>query len=131
MLHAKSIALNLEYYENASYIQHPPRAQAEAPYRPVRVVSELAQLGQSSISLAGVTLASLYLQLAPGRCPPPGRSASRLRPAEIPHQALCLAEGRHRSRAPGLLPALALGKLGPCQRAPPIRPGRPSQEHLP
>ena len=54
ILHAKSIALDLEYYENASYYNSLHRAQAEAPYRPVRIVSELAQLGQSSISLAGV-----------------------------------------------------------------------------
>ena len=56
ILHAKSIALDLEYYENASYYNSLHRAQAEAPYRPVRIVSELAQLGQSSISLAGVAL---------------------------------------------------------------------------
>jgi len=54
ILHAKSIALDLEYYENASYYNTLHRAQAEAPYRPIRIVSELAQLGQSSISLAGV-----------------------------------------------------------------------------
>ena len=54
ILHAKSIALDLEYYENASYYNSLHRAQEEAPYRPVRIVSELAQLGQSSISLAGV-----------------------------------------------------------------------------
>ena len=47
MLHAKSIALDLEYYENASYYNSLHRAQAEAPYRPVRIVSELAQLGQA------------------------------------------------------------------------------------
>ena len=56
ILHAKSIALDLEYYENASYYNSLHRAQAEAPYRPVRIVNELAQLGQSSISLAGVAL---------------------------------------------------------------------------
>jgi len=56
ILHAKSIALDLEYYENASYHDSLHRAQAEAPYRPVRIVNELSQLGQSSISLAGVAL---------------------------------------------------------------------------
>jgi len=56
ILHAKSIALDLEYYENASYYDSLHRAQAEAPYRPVRIVNELAQLGQNSISLGGVAL---------------------------------------------------------------------------
>jgi ATP-binding cassette subfamily B protein len=56
ILHAKSIALDLEYYENASYYDSLHRAQAEAPYRPVRIVNELGQLGQSGISLAGVAL---------------------------------------------------------------------------
>jgi ATP-binding cassette subfamily B protein len=56
ILHAQSIALDLEYYENASYYDSLHRAQAEAPYRPVRIVNELAQLGQSIISLGGVAL---------------------------------------------------------------------------
>ncbi len=56
ILHAQSIALDLEYYENASYYDSLHRAQAEAPYRPIRIVNELAQLGQSAISLAGVAL---------------------------------------------------------------------------
>lgn len=56
LLHAKSIALDLEYYENASYYNTLHRAQAEAPYRPVRIVNALAQIAQNFISLSGVAI---------------------------------------------------------------------------
>ncbi len=55
ILHEKSIEIDLSYYENPTYHNTLHRAQAEAPYRPTRIVSELAQIGQSSISLAAVT----------------------------------------------------------------------------
>ncbi len=56
ILHAQSIAVDLEYYENSRYYDSLHRAQAEAPYRPMRIVNELAQLLQNSISLASVTV---------------------------------------------------------------------------
>jgi len=54
LLHAKSIEVDLEYYENSKYYNALHRAQEEAPYRPTRIVNGLAQLGQSAISLAAV-----------------------------------------------------------------------------
>ncbi|MCI0435349.1 MAG: ABC transporter ATP-binding protein/permease [Gemmatimonadetes bacterium] len=55
VLHEKSVAIDLSYYENPKYHNTLHRAQMEAPYRPTRIVSELAQIGQSGISLVVVT----------------------------------------------------------------------------
>ncbi len=55
VLHAKSIAVDLEYYENSQYYNVLHRAQLNAPYRPPQIVDGLAQIGQSSISLLAIT----------------------------------------------------------------------------
>jgi len=54
VLHEKSMRVDLEYYESARYLDTLHRAQAEAPFRPVRIVTEVAQVGLSVISLLGV-----------------------------------------------------------------------------
>lgn len=54
LLHAKSIEVDLEYYENPKYYDTLYRAQNDAPYRPTSIVKGLAQVGQSSISLVAV-----------------------------------------------------------------------------
>jgi ATP-binding cassette subfamily B protein len=66
ILHAKSVEMDLEYYENSRYYDDFHRAQHEAPFRPARIVNGLAQLIQSSISLAAVLvlLASLSYLIA-------------------------------------------------------------------
>jgi len=51
IIHAQSIEVDLEYYENPSYYDAFYRAQAEAPARPTRIVNGLVQVGQSSITL--------------------------------------------------------------------------------
>ncbi|OPX35183.1 MAG: ABC transporter ATP-binding protein [Desulfobacteraceae bacterium 4484_190.1] len=51
ILHAKSIEVDLEYYENPKYFDTLHRAQQEGPYRPTRIVNDLVQLGQTGISL--------------------------------------------------------------------------------
>ena len=51
LLHAKSIEVDLEYYESAQYYDKLHRAQREAPYRPVRIVNGLVRVAQSGISL--------------------------------------------------------------------------------
>src|SRR5215471_10637286 len=51
ILHAKSVDVDLEYYENAHYFDALHRAQQEAPMRPTRIVNGLAQLGLSVFSL--------------------------------------------------------------------------------
>jgi ATP-binding cassette subfamily B protein len=54
LIHAQSIAIDLEYYENATYYDTLHRAQVEAPYRPTSMVNNLLQLFQNIISLVGV-----------------------------------------------------------------------------
>jgi len=62
LLHAKSIEIDLEYYENPSFYDAFHRAQQEAPYRPMRIVSGLGQLAQNGLSLAAIAalLATLH-----------------------------------------------------------------------
>jgi len=55
VLHAKSIEVDLGYYEDPRYHDTLHRAQAEAPYRPVSIVNNLTQLSQSGLSLAALT----------------------------------------------------------------------------
>ena len=54
VIHAKSVEVDLEYYENAQYYDALHRAQQEAPYRPTRIVNDLAQLVQSTVSLLAI-----------------------------------------------------------------------------
>ena len=61
ILHAKSIEVDLEYYENAEYYDRLHRAQQEALYRPVRIVNGLMQVAQNGISL--IAMAGLLLSL--------------------------------------------------------------------
>lgn len=51
ILHEKSAAVDLAYYENAAYQDTLHRAQQEAPYRPARVLNAIFGAGQSVISL--------------------------------------------------------------------------------
>ena len=63
VLHAQSIAVDLEYYENPIYYDTMQRAQAEAPYRPTSIVNGLVQLAQNMLSLVGVV--GLFLTFSP------------------------------------------------------------------
>ncbi|BAZ34104.1 ABC-type multidrug transport system, ATPase and permease component [Cylindrospermum sp. NIES-4074] len=54
ILHAKSIEVDLEYYEDADYYDKLQRAQREAPERPTQIVNQLSQIGQNSISLIAI-----------------------------------------------------------------------------
>jgi ATP-binding cassette subfamily B protein len=51
LLQAKSVEVDLEYYENARYQDTLHRAQEEAPYRPTAILNSLLQFGQDAISL--------------------------------------------------------------------------------
>ena len=53
-LHAKSIEIDLSYYENSEYHDTLHRAQLEAPHRPTRIVNGIATVVQSGISLIAV-----------------------------------------------------------------------------
>lgn len=51
LTHAKSIEVDLEYYETAKYHDTQHRAQNEASYRPAKILNDLIKSGQSLISL--------------------------------------------------------------------------------
>lgn len=59
VLHAKSVEVDLEYYENPHYLDTLHRAQQEGPFRPAHIVNGLTQFGQNGISL--VAMAGLLL----------------------------------------------------------------------
>jgi ATP-binding cassette subfamily B protein len=61
ILHAKSLEVDLEYYESPQYHDTLHRAQREAPFRPTHLLNGLTQLMQSSISL--LAMAGLLLWL--------------------------------------------------------------------
>lgn len=54
VLLAKSIEVDLEYYESARYYDTLHRAQREAPSRPMSIVNGLVRIGQSVISLLAI-----------------------------------------------------------------------------
>ena len=62
ILQAKSIAVDLEYYENPQYHDTLQRAQQEATYRPNQILNRLVQVAQNGIALFAITglLLSLY-----------------------------------------------------------------------
>ncbi|NQT11848.1 MAG: ABC transporter ATP-binding protein, partial [Planctomycetes bacterium] len=51
VLHAKSIEMDLEYYENPQYFNSLHRAQQEAAFRPSNIVSGLTEVGTSGLTL--------------------------------------------------------------------------------
>ncbi len=61
LLHAKSIQVDLDYYENAEYYNTLHRAQEEASYRPTAILKNLTQILQNGISLLSIGLLLLTL----------------------------------------------------------------------
>jgi len=61
VLHAKSTEVDLEYYESAQYHDTLHRAQEEASVRPARVLNNLRQLIQNSISVTAIGVLLLWL----------------------------------------------------------------------
>lgn len=55
VLLAKSVEVDLEYYESSRYYDTLHRAQREAPTRPLRIVNGLAQIVQNGISLVAIS----------------------------------------------------------------------------
>lgn len=54
ILHAKSIKVDLEYYENPKYYDTFHRVQNDAVFRPTRIVNGLIQVCQNSVSLIAI-----------------------------------------------------------------------------
>lgn len=53
IVQAKSIEMDLAYYENSQYFDKLHRAQREAPARPVRIIDGLTQVARNSLTLVG------------------------------------------------------------------------------
>ncbi len=66
LIHAQSVAVDLEYYENPRYHDALFRAQQEAPYRPASIVKNLTSTGQALVSLVGMAGFLLTLHWAVG-----------------------------------------------------------------
>ena len=64
LLHAKSIEVDLEYYENPQYYDSLHRAQAQAIHRPTLILNQLIKTGQSTISLGAIAFLLLSLHWA-------------------------------------------------------------------
>ncbi len=56
VIQAKSVEVDLEYYENARYQDTLHLAQQEAPYRPTAILNALLQMGQHAISLLAMAV---------------------------------------------------------------------------
>jgi len=82
ILHAKSVEVDLEYYENPTYYDTFYMAQREATIRPTRIVNGLFQVGQSGIALLAL-LFVLISFLADGDISGNCSSACRTCPLEI------------------------------------------------
>jgi ATP-binding cassette, subfamily B, bacterial len=61
LIHAKSIEVDLEFYDNPEYFDTHQRAQSEGTYRPNQILSNLLQVAQEGISL--VAMVGLLLSL--------------------------------------------------------------------
>jgi ATP-binding cassette subfamily B protein len=61
ILHAKSLEVDLEYYESPQYYDTLHRAQREAPHRPTQLLTSLTQLLQNAISLIAIGGLLLWL----------------------------------------------------------------------
>jgi ATP-binding cassette subfamily B protein len=61
IMHAKSVAVDLEYYENSRYYDTLHRAQQEAPFRPTSIINGLVQFASSGVSL--IAMAALLFSL--------------------------------------------------------------------
>lgn len=64
VIHAKSVEIDLEYYDNPEFHDTLHRAQQEAPYRPVHIVNSLTRLFQSSVSLCATAGLLIYFHWA-------------------------------------------------------------------
>lgn len=60
-IHAKSIAVDLEYYENSQYYNALHRAQQQSSHIPPQILQHLVQIAQSAVSL--VAMAALLISL--------------------------------------------------------------------
>jgi ATP-binding cassette subfamily B protein len=60
-IHARSIEVDLEYYESSGFYDNLHRAQKEAPYRPPQIVSSLLRTLSDSFTLVGMIVLLLWI----------------------------------------------------------------------
>ena len=63
LIHEKSVAVDLAFYELSDYYDHLHRARAEARYRPVALLGNLGALLQNSVTL--VAMGAILIPLGP------------------------------------------------------------------
>ena len=63
LIHEKSVAVDLAFYELSDYYDHLHRARAEARYRPIALLGNLGTLLQNSITL--VAMGAILIPLGP------------------------------------------------------------------
>src|SRR3569832_596885 len=63
LIHEKSVAVDLAFYELSDYYDHLHRARAEARYRPVALLGNLGALLQNTITL--VAMGAILIPLGP------------------------------------------------------------------
>lgn len=56
VLHAKSVELDLAFYESPEYFDILHRAQREAPFRPTRILNNTMQVAQGLLTAVGITI---------------------------------------------------------------------------
>ena len=61
LIQAKSVEVDLEYYEDARYQDTLHRAQQEAPYQPTAILNALLQFGQDAVSLLAMAAVLWWL----------------------------------------------------------------------
>ena len=66
LIHAKSIEVDLEYYEDPAYYDTLQRAQNEAPSRPTKIVSDLLTTAQSAIAMVSMAVLLFTLHWSVG-----------------------------------------------------------------
>src|SRR5690242_10976538 len=64
LIHEKSVAVDLAFYELSDYYDHLHRARREASYRPVALLGNLGALLQNSITL--LAMGAILIPLGPG-----------------------------------------------------------------
>src|SRR5689334_4045662 len=64
LIHEKSVAVDLAFYEMSDYYDHLHRARREARYRPVALLGNIGALLQNSITL--VAMGAILIPLGPG-----------------------------------------------------------------
>lgn len=60
LIHAKSLELDLSFYEGPDFFDKLHRAQEEAPHRPAQVIDNLMNIFRAAVSVVGIMAVLLY-----------------------------------------------------------------------